>query len=365
MPFTTTLPSPAPIETVQASHKRAIVPTQVNLLKLAKAAHGFGTKKQARETLQNAGYVATATVLERLLNTATCIETAQRNRRHDSILKRLGHVPKIEQTTARGRNPILLPIGTPQARLDAVRCKAVATAARTMLRHGATGGHSMGVNFAVEASKVDYVVTMKQNRDTYAGAYKGWVANEDHHLITVPKDWRLRVERKGLANLQGMMTLDAHPLMPDGEVLVYAATWVRQGRGYDVQVDHGYIAVLGGEHFHADSAQTAIKGVRRKAKLACAPVRTVVSPYKLSVDVFVERYIGRNVNVSVSDAAASGSCDFGIRSWCESVGLDYDLGQATMAQVLEGFRMRPQEEVRRAVVYAVRRHRAESMTSVG
>jgi hypothetical protein len=129
-------------------------------------------------------------------------------------------------------------------------------------------------------------------------------------------------------------------------------------------VERGYIAVFGDEHFHADSAQAAIKGVRRKAKLAGAPARSVVSPYELSVDAFVKRYVGRDVNVSVSDAAESGSCDFGIRSWCEFVGLDYDLGEATMAQVLEGFRMRAQEEVRRAVVYAVRRHRAESRALV-
>lgn len=361
MSLTTTLLSLAPIATILVPRKRGTVPTHVNLLKLAKAADGFGTKKQARETLQNAGFIATPAVLEKLLNTATFIETAQRNRSQNAILKRLGHVPKAQPTTARGRT---LPVGTPLTRIDAVRRKAVATEARLILRNGAAGGHTMRVGFAVDASKVNYVVTMEQNRDTYAGAYKGWTANEDHHCIMVPKDWRLRVQRKGLANLDGMMTLDAHPLMPDGEVEVCAATWVRQGRGYDVHVERGYIAVFGDEHFHADSAQAAIKGVRRKAKLACAPVRSVMSPYKITVDAFVKRYVGRDMTVSVSDAAESGSCDFGIRSWCGFVGLDYDLGEATMAQVLEGFRMRPQAEVRRAVLYAVRRHRAVSRTLV-
>lgn len=131
---------------------------------------------------------------------------------------------------------------------------------------------------------------MDQNRDTYAGAYKGWAAKEDHHAITVPKDWRLRVERKGLASLSGMMTLDAHPLIPDGDVHVYAATWARQGRSYDVKVERGYIATLGDEHFHAESAQAAIKGVRRKVRAAGAPARPSNSPYALSVDAFIERY---------------------------------------------------------------------------
>ena len=69
------------------------------------------------------------------------------------------------------------------------------------------------------------------------------------------------------------------------------------------------------------------------------------------------RYKGRNISVSVSDAVNSGSCDFGIRSWCEFVGLDYSSGEAPIKLVLEGFRKRPQEEVRRPVVQAVRLHR--------
>lgn len=220
----------------------------------------------------------------------------------------------------------------------------------------------MRVGFALNASKVNYVVTMSQNRDTYAGAYKGWAASEDHHLITVPRDWRLRVERKGLASLGGLMTLDAHPLIPDGEVSVYAATWARQGRGFSVAVDRGYIALLNEEHFHAGSAQAAIKGVRRKVKAADAPVRGLVSPYDLSIESFITRYQGRNLSVSVGDAEDSGSCDFGIRSWCEFVGLDYANGAAPLSLVLEGFRLRPQEEVRRAVVHAVSRHRAIKRT---
>jgi hypothetical protein len=148
--------------------------------------------------------------------------------------------------------------------------------------------------------------------------------------------------------------------MSDGDVQIYAATWARQGRGYDVQVDRGFIAAKGNEHFHADTAQAAVKGVLRKANLAGGPVRTASSPYDLTVDAFVKRYAGRGSSVSVTDAAESGSCDFGIRSWCQCVGLDYEAGEASMEQVLNGFRLRPQEEVRRAVVHAVRRHRAES-----
>lgn len=356
-----TTPSSATVPVTQASvvlRKRSKMPSAVDLLKLADAAAGFGTKKEARETLQRAGFTFTPRVIDELLSAAEFIETAHNTRRHNTILKRLGHVPQRSSTPPNSRTPVRLPPGNLVQRLENVRVQAVSEVAHALMRHGAAGGHTMRVGFALDASKVKYVVTMDQNRDTYAGAYKGWSASEDHHLIVVPMDWRVRVERKGLARLGGMMTLDAHPLISDGDVLVYAATWARQSRSYDVKVDRGYIATLGNEHFHADSAQAAIKGVRRKVKSAEAPIHAAVSPYALTVDAFIKRYERQKITVSVRDAQESGSCDFGIRSWCAVVGLDYEAGEAPLEAILRGFELRPQEEVQRAVLYAVRRDRA-------
>lgn len=110
---------------------------------------------------------------------------------------------------------------------------------------------------------------------------------------------------------------------------------------------------MGCEHFHAESAQAAIKGVRRKVKTAQA----AMSPYALTVDAFVKRYERRKLNVSVRDAQDSGVCEFGIRSWCAVVGLDYESGEAPLDAILRGFELRPQEEVSRAVMHAARRDR--------
>jgi hypothetical protein len=336
-------------------------PKHFELLQLASAAGGFETKKAARDALKAGGFISTESVVESLRDAAHHITSERKTRRNRAIKRRLGYVPS-PMPAMQATKPVLLPRGTPTARVSAAKVQAVAARARSLLRYGAAGGHVMRVAFALNASEVGYVVNMNTNWDTYKGAYKGWAASEDHHLITVPEDWRLRVERKGLASLGGMMTLDAHPLIPDGDVRLYAATWARQGRGYSVTVDRGYIAVLDDEHFHAESAEAAIKGVRRKVKSAEAPLRNSVSPYDLSIEGFITRYKGRNLSVSVSDAEDSGSCDFGIRSWCEFVGLDYSSGAAPLSLVLEGFRKRPQEEVRRAVVHAVRRHRAHRKT---
>ena len=344
-------------DNTKPTRKRGKAPKQFELLQMASASGGFDTKTAARDALKAGGFVSTDVVVENLLGAAVHIASERKTRPSRVIKYRLGHA--LSQTTAvQTTKPVLLPRGTPAARVSAAKVDAVASRAWSLLRYGASGGGTMRVGFALDASKVNYVVTMGQNRDTYGGAYKGWVASEDHHLITVPADWRLRVERKGLASLGGLMTLDAHSLIPDGDVHIYAATWARQGRGFSVSVDRGYIALLSGEHFHAESAEAAIKGVRRKVKSTDAPTRCSVSPYALSVEGFIARYQGRNLSVSVSDAEDSGSCDFGIRSWCEFVGLDYASGKAPLALVLAGFRKRPQEEVRRAVVHAVRRHRA-------
>lgn len=347
--------------------KRAKAPKSFELLQMASEAGGFDTKKAARDVLKAGGFTSTESVIESLRNAAHHIASERKTRRDRAITCRLGHVP-VQTPQVRTTKPVWLPRGTPEARVTAGRIQAVALMARSLLRHGAPGGGTMRVGFALNASKVNYVVTMDQNRDTYKGAYKGWAASEDHHLITVPRDWRLRVERKDLASLGGLMTLDAHPLMPDGDVRVYAATWARQGRGFSVTVDRGYIALLSGEHFHAESAEAAIRGVRRKFKSTGTPARDYSSPYTLTIEGFIKRYQGRNLSVSVRDAEDSGSCDFGIRSWCEFVGLDYVGGSAPLNLVLDGYRKRPQEEVRRAIVHAVRRQRMEknslSLTAV-
>ena len=350
--------------TPPVARKRGKQARKIDLLKLAKATGCFETKKEAREALKGLGFVCTPAAVDELLDAGTEIGESRKSRRNRVIQEHLGYLPKETYRPHTGPMPVLLPKGKPTDRLIGVKKKAVTAMAHSLMRHGASGGHTVRVEFALDASKVDYVVVMGQNRDTYGGSFKGWSANEDHHRITVPSDWRLRVERKGLARLGGMMTLDAHPLMSDADVVLYAATWARQGRGYDVKVERGYIAQLGGEHFHGESAQDAIKGVKRKLKAAGMPARTMTSPYALTVDAFVKRYAGRKMTVSVSDAQESGSCDFGIRSWCEFVGIDYDDQEAPMDAVLAGFQARPQDEVRRAVLFAVRRHRAERRASV-
>jgi hypothetical protein len=277
-------------------------------------------------------------------------------RRHRCLNRAKATKPISALPTPSGRPSILLPLGTPEMRLTALRRRTVTEHAQQAFRHGAPGGTSFTVAFAAQTNEVDYSVSLDRNYDVYRGAYKGWGANVDLHQIRVPADWRLRVERKGLALLGGLLTLDALQLEAPAGIELYAAVWASQGRGYDVKTDRGFIAVAGTESFHGDSAEKAIAGLLRKGRSATTRAATIAD-MKSAVDAFVMKYLKCAINVSLDDARKSGSCEYGIRSWCESAGIDIDRMHVPMAELLEGFRRMPQTEVRRAVLHAVRRNR--------
>jgi hypothetical protein len=202
---------------------------------------------------------------------------------------------------------------------------------------------------------------MDYNRNTYAGSFKGWQASEDHHTVTVPVDWRTRVLKRGLATLGGMLTLTAQQLVSHGDIELFQATWVEQGRGYQVNVRHGTIALLGNESFHAESPQKAIDGVLRKVERARGDAQPKKrNGYELSTQEFVLRYERyRDLDVRVEDALGVGACEFGIRSWCERVGIDIEPGCVPLGRLLEGFSQCPLIEVRRTVLHVVAEHRAK------
>lgn len=237
-------------------------------------------------------------------------------------------------------------------RLTELRRRTVTQYAQQAFRHGAPGGTRFTVEFADKTTDVDYTIDLDRNYDVYRGAYKGWGANVDLHRIRVPADWRVRVERKGLAMLGGLMTLDALPLEAPAGIELYAAVWARQGRGYAVKTDRGFIAVAGSDSFHSDTAEGAISGLRRKGRRAAA-----IADMKSAVEAFITKFARCAIEVSLDDARKSGSCEYGIRSWCAAVGIDIARAQVPMVELLEGFRRMPQTEVRRAVLRAVRRNR--------
>lgn len=327
--------------------------TFVELLRLFKEAGSQPTRKALRELLLGKGLRADAGAVESYLGMQRHIWNKREARTQRRFCARFGRVPaRFNHAPAPSRFG-RLPQGTPAQRLEAVRKAAIKACAQSCFRHGAAGGNSFKVEFADASSQVTYEVVMDSNRNTYSGSFKGWLANEDHHRLCAPADWRKRVESKGLAVLDGMMTLDAHLIHQRDGVAVYAAVWARQSKGYQVITERGYLATGHGLSFHGDSADAANKGLERKLRAAGrdAPVPAM----NLDVEGFIQRFSKyARVMVSIDDARETGACEFGIRSWCEAVGIEIDLEEVPMKRVLQGFAERPQVEVRRAVLHAVR-----------
>lgn len=313
------------------------------------------TKKALIGAIRAAGLPGNPTNVARVQELRNEFDAARCNRRlNQANAKAAKAISTLPAPT--GRPAIRLPIGTPAARLIALRKRTVTEYAKQAFRHGALGGTRFTMHFAEKTTDVTYETDLGRNYDVYRGAYKGWGENVDLHQIRVPADWRMPVERKGLALLGGLMTLDALQIEAPAGIELYAAVWASQGRGYAVNTDRGFIAVADSASFHSDTADGAISGLLRKGRSAQTRVSTIAD-MKSAVEAFITKYARYDSDVSLDDARRSGSCDYGIRSWCASVSIDIARGRVPMTELLEGFRRMPQTEVRRAVLGAVKRNR--------
>ena len=205
------------------------------------------------------------------------------------------------------------------------------------------------VEITDEPDQVGAIESQWEDRDTYRGQYKGWWHLNTRITVTVPRLWSQRVEKRGLAVVDGMMTLDAALMdgAPRGTQL-YAATWAAQGRGYSVKTVRGYIAGSDGVWYHGKTPEAALRGLKRKIEAAEWAAKVETSDLGDLVKTSTK------INVRVSDAKQTGSCDYGIRSWCAKVGLDYDSGKAPLKDVYSAYQAEPWPEARRAILYAIR-----------
>lgn len=232
--------------------------------------------------------------------------------------------------------------GTLEQRLTAL----IARKLPRTLKSGAAGGSSRTVVLTRDLAQVSYRVRMAENRDTYKGSYKGYAAAEDHHTITVPRAWMARVERRGLAVVDGLLTLDAAPLDAPQGVELFAAVWARQGRGYDAITERGYIARAGRHTYHAASVRAALAGLQRKMEGV-----VLAGP---SMARLAELHSG--VWVSLANVRAIGACEPGILNWVSRTNMQrqFAAGGATVAEIAAGYEVCPAPEARAAVMLAIR-----------
>jgi len=141
--------------------------------------------------------------------------------------------------------------------------------------------------------------------------------SSSHVEVTVSMTWIADVFRRGLASVDGLTTLAAelelHREYPDCEF--YRATWVEQGRGVEVRVEHGFIVRQGTWTHHAKTLSGAKRAVRdresreRDTALRYA-ARSLSGAWAEVCRLGLEGHV-----VTLEASTRAGNCEAGTRDW--------------------------------------------------
>lgn len=330
------------------------------------------TKVAAKAALKAAGYPQTQA--DALLTAAAFLAAARKAAPAARLARKLGYCP-VDATARRwewhgpritDRAPTtpgtarraagafylgaILPSGTPAQRLQASRERAISDAYARTYRTATHG--DIDVTLTTDPAAVGIRQTEALDWTLYGGSHKSRPARVQDTTITAPATWRTRVQRAGLAMIDGMMTLDAAPIEASGCEL-YAATWLVQGRGTNTTAARGYIARADGAAYHGATIDQALTGLAKKRR-ALQFVARVADPAEL---IKMASQHAATI-VTLGDARAVGACEYGIKSWCNAVGIDYEAGRTTLGDVLSGYQREPRPEARATIIRVLRRQRA-------
>lgn len=251
--------------------------------------------------------------------------------------------------------PVKVYLGTPAERLKRARRSAVISAFGSI-----AGGRRYGATVLLCAPGAPVGVTHEvANIYPYGGRHKHRAARHHDYTVTVPSRWRQTVGARGLAVLDGLMTLEATPLESPPDIEVFAATWCSIKRDGTPVIGRGYIARGAPSNwwrgYHSTTYEGAIAGLRRKlgtkAPAKAETAETLAKRFR--------RWLG--YPVQVRHARETGACLPGIMAWCDRVGLPFEAGCAPLADVIAAYGREPMREARAAILHAVK----EARTSQG
>lgn len=160
-----------------------------------------------------------------------------------------------------------------------------------------------------------------------------WSGTNSSHQITVSWGWIQTVRNRGLAVVDGMLTLSAEPCegLRDGEE-AYTARWVQQGRGVSLTCVDGYLYRVGDGFMHARSLQGARKAaVARLAAIAEEKARQEkeIATAKEEISTL------HNVTIRRDEIPSFVACSSGIADWIAKRGLPPNIAEINAAQLLE------------------------------
>lgn len=218
-----------------------------------------------------------------------------------------------------------LPFGTPSERREKRIRHELEQYLRSFLRFAAHGDVEISVGDSPSVSQSE-----RLNYNIYRGAHRGRPCRVQDTTITVPVNWYRTVFTRGLAGLDGLVTLSAKQLAPN----IYKATWLEQGRGTSLRLVHGWIAAtrlsnkLQLSYHSTDSAKHAQEGLLKKY------TKWLRQNGSTDSAVFKAALKNDKTTVTVRHAQRFGLCLPGIRSWLANTDLDID-GEAPLSAVAE------------------------------
>ena len=183
--------------------------------------------------------------------------------------------------------------------------------------------------------------TVKMSKSPTFNRY-GRAGNIVSITIFLSPDWHKDVEQAGLALIDNLFTMSAEKL----EDNLYKASWLEQGRGYDIKLISGYIAINGNMSYHSTiSAEDAKTKLERKIKRSAKPRLNRIQKLEQAVKVMPD------LVVSIDDVKAVGACDSGIRSFQAKHNLS---NSTTLDQLWAIYQTDKRSELLLAMIYAVK-----------
>ncbi|OCX75540.1 hypothetical protein [Acidithiobacillus thiooxidans] len=206
--------------------------------------------------------------------------------------------------------------------------------------------------------KVEAATENTKNWNYYAKSFT-FPKIEHDVVITVNPDWDKVVQDRDLEFLGGMLTLSAKPahkgrnrkaldLAAQYDIVLFEATWMRKGRGFQVTTESGFIAVkytslgvIPSTAYHSESAMAAVEGSHRKFQ----------NIDSLPMEV---RDVPADAVATWADVAGVGACRAGVINWCNLVGIDHTAESVSLLDVVRGYYKNPAPEAKAIILRVLR-----------
>lgn len=260
---------------------------------------------------------------------------------------------RVSGRTPRNFVPLTGAYGRAQ-KLYGIRSQAFKDALDTAeYRFAANGG--IFIEFTNTPTRIGVSQDYYDSWEVYAKSYN-YPAHCVDTTITAPADWRVRVERRGLAVMGGLVNLDVVPLdCSTPGVTLFAATWLQNGRGNELRAESGYIGIYESSAYHAATPEKAVRGALRKAHEA--HINVVIGRQSLGEVVARTLSADPNISVTFQDARAIGACVPGIKAWCSRTNIDFGAQSVPLSEIFAAYQRVPATEAAAAILHAIRRHR--------